>query len=624
MTVISNQVYSAMADQVGVRSINGRVAGALHDYLSDLQAGTVPFDDVITKGPWVDVRAFGAVGDGVTDDTAAIQAAIDSLSIKGGTVYLPGNKTYIVSKQIPLYSNITIEGGGSNCVIKINPLNWNGGIARFYCVFSTVDVTDRPQEILWRIGTGSITYRNIHIKGIQFDIGRDGSVLTPTQINTADFNVIRFEDAEYCTVENCRFIDDKQVAGNAGDLTNNGTAVVFFVRSQKCRIINCYAYKCKMVIMLETIDCEAEGNTIDTTISTGIESACGVRPKMKNNKFINGQYWATSTLGVNDTDALVDGNYIEKAAITGIHIGESAATSANFYSLPRTANRTICQNNIIVSGDGTISGNGKRGIFVLSGTDVVIKHNTIYGLITDVADPENTFAGGVVLYLANRAIVDGNKVDGGHYGVVSYGAGLQNIIIQNNYLTNCVYGGIGSQTNPSNLNISGNTIISSKYGLKIYYSNVTCENNYFSTLTDGLSIKGNYDVIFNNNRLLNVATVTMLFLENVKSLCLLKNTFSQDTAASVAVWLYNCTTLLIAKVLSGYNDLSGGTSPIYVNGAMADVASGAKFSSTISLGVADVIQGAADANSAATDVAGIVADHNDLLAKLRTAKLIAT
>jgi hypothetical protein len=37
----------------------------------------------------VSVKDFGAVGDGVADDTAAIQAAIDSLSAQGGAVYFP-------------------------------------------------------------------------------------------------------------------------------------------------------------------------------------------------------------------------------------------------------------------------------------------------------------------------------------------------------------------------------------------------------------------------------------------------------------------------------------------------------------------------------------------------------
>ena len=41
----------------------------------------------------VSVRDFGAVGDGVTLDTAAIQAAIDqSAAMQGGTVYLPAGR----------------------------------------------------------------------------------------------------------------------------------------------------------------------------------------------------------------------------------------------------------------------------------------------------------------------------------------------------------------------------------------------------------------------------------------------------------------------------------------------------------------------------------------------------
>jgi len=39
-------------------------------------SGTGSFADIITKGPWVDVRAFGAKCDGNTDDYTALQAAL--------------------------------------------------------------------------------------------------------------------------------------------------------------------------------------------------------------------------------------------------------------------------------------------------------------------------------------------------------------------------------------------------------------------------------------------------------------------------------------------------------------------------------------------------------------------
>jgi polygalacturonase len=49
-----------------------------------------------TRGATVlDVRNFGAIGDGVHNDTAAIQAAINALPADGGTVYVPGG-TYLI------------------------------------------------------------------------------------------------------------------------------------------------------------------------------------------------------------------------------------------------------------------------------------------------------------------------------------------------------------------------------------------------------------------------------------------------------------------------------------------------------------------------------------------------
>ena len=70
-------------------------------------------EDVIAKGPVVDVRAFGAKGDGVHDDTAAIQAAIQTV----GVVLFPAG-TYIVRNSILLHNNICIVGEGKDSVIK--------------------------------------------------------------------------------------------------------------------------------------------------------------------------------------------------------------------------------------------------------------------------------------------------------------------------------------------------------------------------------------------------------------------------------------------------------------------------------------------------------------------------
>lgn len=56
--------------------------------------------------------AFGAKGDGETDDSKAIQAAIDAASAKGGgVVFLPVG-TYIIGTTLILKSNVILQGAG--------------------------------------------------------------------------------------------------------------------------------------------------------------------------------------------------------------------------------------------------------------------------------------------------------------------------------------------------------------------------------------------------------------------------------------------------------------------------------------------------------------------------------
>jgi len=122
-----------MADQT--ISYNEQMVGAGHptkaDTLNRLSLvehnsdGTHKFD--ITGLPYVDVRAYGAVLDGVTDDTTAVQAAIDACPV-GGAVLIKGD---CLCGALTGKSGITLRGSGGNeyngsfSVLKYNAATGN-------------------------------------------------------------------------------------------------------------------------------------------------------------------------------------------------------------------------------------------------------------------------------------------------------------------------------------------------------------------------------------------------------------------------------------------------------------------------------------------------------------------
>lgn len=77
-------------------------------------------------GDTANVKAFGAKGDGSTDDSAAINAAIASLSTTGGTVVFPPAR-YAVASTINLLSGVRLAGGGTGQLgTPETSINWTG------------------------------------------------------------------------------------------------------------------------------------------------------------------------------------------------------------------------------------------------------------------------------------------------------------------------------------------------------------------------------------------------------------------------------------------------------------------------------------------------------------------
>jgi hypothetical protein len=201
------------------------------DDISFNQSGTVQTRSVQSKlRDVVSVKDFGAVGNGVADDTVAIQNAFNSLPTGGGTVVFEAGKTYMINGLYQplqtLFGGVKPKSGtiiqGNNATLKVITNNSIG-----YCVLNLNQVNNivvNDLNIIGDVGTHIGTTGEFG-HGLMV-MGCDNVVLNNLFITLCWGDAVLFSEYVHVNgntnvdVNNCEFVDCRRQGVSVVDLTN--------------------------------------------------------------------------------------------------------------------------------------------------------------------------------------------------------------------------------------------------------------------------------------------------------------------------------------------------------------------------------------------------------------------
>lgn len=308
------------------------------------------------------VSYFGAVGDGITNDATAIQAAIASASLAGGGIVFFPPGTYLIGTRIALKDRVSLKGSGA----RVSIIKPTVGVSTAVFLGTSGDsVTDAFYEDFGV--TGDYLSSGLTLKGFQITGGR-----------RLLFNRLRIADV-----------------AREGVGLQTGTT--------DCLILHCE-------IEASGLDGNTSGHAVN--VSGGSH-----RNKVIANKITNGLGMGVSISdsGGGCTDCQVCNNYISNLpSVTGFEAigvadaGQRAIVSGNQCLDSHDNGISVSSNDCTVTGN-TINGAENYGIWV--GGD----HNAITGNVVKNAGREVsgvTYAG-IVLAGSNAAsknTVSGNTV----------------------------------------------------------------------------------------------------------------------------------------------------------------------------------------------------------------------
>lgn len=323
----------------------------------------VILEDITSDGGSVDVKIFGATGNGVTDDRVAIQAAINYAVTAGKEVYLPPGTYYVTadpSNQVGLVlpSGSTFRGAGWSTVIRFPAAGQTVCVAnaRSYGTQSNQDTGDT----------------NIHVRDLKLDLqGTGNNGVAFGGVVGGSITNVWVESASGYAIHLVRNNDTPSAAGRSTEailisgcrVTNVRDVGIELSGANNCSVVNCYADGAGAVGVLGTgYECwnGSNNNVFSGNVARGVGS-----PNLFT-AFRIDPADASGSPAVPDTaNNLLVGNVAQNVAI-----GFKCFSSAG----GRKIKKNTFSNNQLQAGAGDTS-----GLVITNAEDMVISNNTLTG-----------------------------------------------------------------------------------------------------------------------------------------------------------------------------------------------------------------------------------------------------
>lgn len=420
------------------------------------------FSDRRALGYSLDVRDYGALGDGLTDDTSAIQAAENALAHTEATLYFPPGR-YLVTATIDFSSSTSIKGAGATIVEGSDGLaqplfRWTNaknfaldGIRFSGCQEHSgfTGVVSDARCAIWLEGCANFTVSDVSIAGkgvgialkscIQGCIRRSRlvGIFDPIDYGLGGASGYNYASAIYIGTG----------AGGCADIAVQdcymehwGSAVANLANSHETRITRTQGNGlCDNGIYISSgHDCVISDCSIKDVLGDGIKVRGGGHLVTRNHVedvTVRGIAATTVTDGQYDYGTVVSQNTICRAGKIGIQLERGYATNPGLKAWVVTGNHVIdCGQDAgstnygvgisigVAVGDGVVSHNvikgdhgySLRGAIAVTGAadheceDVIISDNII-------ADANNT--GLVAFYTKNLTIMDNLFLEIPQYGI---------------------------------------------------------------------------------------------------------------------------------------------------------------------------------------------------------------